>query len=186
MEDNLEEEKSTLLSNHQNSEDETPSSRKGGLITMPFIIGNYYIFIKFQFLGDFLYGYLWIRCFGWFSLVGCFKILIFPCVFWAVNESFEKVASYGLLPNMIFYLMNVYHLEAARGTIILSLWSSASNILAIFGGFLSDSYLGRFKVIAFGTFCSLLVSQFLVVFWISNLVLDICWALWSILPFLLP
>ncbi|XP_057522944.1 protein NRT1/ PTR FAMILY 1.2-like [Amaranthus tricolor] len=116
MEDNLEEEKSTLLSNHQNSEDETPSSRKGGLITMPFII---------------------------------------------VNESFEKVASYGLLPNMIFYLMNVYHLEAARGTIILSLWSSASNILAIFGGFLSDSYLGRFKVIAFGTFCSLLGTSLL-------------------------
>ncbi|XP_021766907.1 protein NRT1/ PTR FAMILY 1.1-like [Chenopodium quinoa] len=73
-----------------------------------------------------------------------------------VNESFEKVASYGLLPNMIFYLMNVYHLEAAKGSIILSLWSASSNVLAIFGGFLSDSYLGRFRVIAFGTFCSLL------------------------------
>ncbi|KNA07630.1 hypothetical protein SOVF_170040 [Spinacia oleracea] len=73
-----------------------------------------------------------------------------------VNEAFEKVSSYGLLPNMIFYLMNVYHLEAAKGSIILSLWSASSNAMAIFGGFLSDSYFGRFRVIAFGTFCSLL------------------------------
>lgn len=78
-----------------------------------------------------------------------------------MNEAFEKVSSYGLLPNMIFYLMNVYHLDAAKGTIILSLWSALSNAMAIFGGFLSDSYLGRFRVIAFGTFCSLLVSSLL-------------------------
>ncbi|KAJ8432388.1 hypothetical protein Cgig2_009990 [Carnegiea gigantea] len=77
-----------------------------------------------------------------------------PFIF--VNESFEKVASYGLLPNMIFYLMNEYHVEAASGSIILSLWSAASNTMAIFGAFLSDSYLGRFRVIALGTCSSLL------------------------------
>lgn len=77
-----------------------------------------------------------------------------PFIF--VNESFEKVASYGLLPNMIFYLMNEYNLEAASGSIILSLWSAASNTMAIFGAFLSDSYLGRFRVIALGTCSSLL------------------------------
>lgn len=78
-----------------------------------------------------------------------------------MNESFEKVASYGLLPNMIFYLMNGYNLEAASGSIILSLWNAASNTMAVFGAFLSDSYLGRFRVIALGTCSSLLVSQFL-------------------------
>ncbi|KAK9750521.1 hypothetical protein RND81_02G202700 [Saponaria officinalis] len=78
-----------------------------------------------------------------------------------VNESFEKVASYGLMPNLIFYLMNGYHLEAANGSIVLSLWSAASNFLAIFGAFLSDSYLGRFRVIALGTLASLLGTTLL-------------------------
>ncbi|KAF3965889.1 hypothetical protein CMV_009962 [Castanea mollissima] len=73
-----------------------------------------------------------------------------------VNESFEKVASYGLMPNMIFYLLNGYHIETANGTSILFMWSAISNALAIVGAFLSDSFLGRFWVIALGSFCSLL------------------------------
>ncbi|XP_057968998.1 protein NRT1/ PTR FAMILY 1.2-like [Malania oleifera] len=73
-----------------------------------------------------------------------------------VNEAFEKVASYGLMPNMIFYLMKGYHIQAANGTSILFLWSALSNGLAIVGAFLSDSYLGRFMVIALGSFSSLL------------------------------
>ncbi|KAK4605287.1 hypothetical protein RGQ29_013381 [Quercus rubra] len=73
-----------------------------------------------------------------------------------VNESFEKVASYGLMPNMIFYLMNGYHIETANGTSILFMWSAISNALAIVGAFLSDSFLGRFWVIALGSFSSLL------------------------------
>ncbi|XP_043704081.1 protein NRT1/ PTR FAMILY 1.2-like [Telopea speciosissima] len=73
-----------------------------------------------------------------------------------LNESFEKVASYGLMPNMIFYLMKDYNLNAAAGTTILLLWSATSNALAIVGAFLSDSYLGRFRVIALGSFSSLL------------------------------
>uniref|UniRef100_A0A7N2L2X2 Nitrate transporter n=1 Tax=Quercus lobata TaxID=97700 RepID=A0A7N2L2X2_QUELO len=72
-----------------------------------------------------------------------------------VNESFEKVASYGLMPNMIFYLMNGYHIETATGTSILFMWSAISNALAIVGAFLSDSFLGRFWVIALGSFSSL-------------------------------
>ncbi|KAJ4830763.1 hypothetical protein Tsubulata_020799, partial [Turnera subulata] len=77
--------------------------RKGGLVTMPFII---------------------------------------------VNETFERVASYGLSGNMIFYLKNEYHMETAAGSTLLFLWSALSNALALFGAFLSDSFLGRFR----GTF----------------------------------
>ncbi|CAL5440581.1 unnamed protein product [Camellia sinensis] len=73
-----------------------------------------------------------------------------------VNESFEKVASFGLMPNMIFYLMESYSMEAATASIFLSLWSAMSNTLAIFGAFLSDSYLGRFPVIVLGSISSLL------------------------------
>lgn len=83
-----------------------------------------------------------------------------------VNEAFEKVASYGLMPNMIFYLMEVYHMEAATGTSILSVWSAFSNGLSIFGAFISDSYLGRFRVIVLGSLSALLGMTFL---WLTSM-----------------
>ena len=76
-----------------------------------------------------------------------------------VNESLEKVASYGIMPNMILYLINDYKMAVAQATNILYTWSAMSNILAIFGAFLSDSYLGRFRVILIGSISSLLVSR---------------------------
>ncbi|KAJ0810987.1 putative proton-dependent oligopeptide transporter family, MFS transporter superfamily [Helianthus annuus] len=75
-----------------------------------------------------------------------------------VNEAFEKVASDGLLANMIFYLMQVYHMEAVTGTSVLYIWSACSTGLSVLGAFVSDSYLGRFRVIAFGSISSLVVS----------------------------
>ncbi|XP_057474208.1 protein NRT1/ PTR FAMILY 1.2-like isoform X1 [Actinidia eriantha] len=88
-----------------------PRRKKGGLITMPFIIAN---------------------------------------------EALEKVASYGLLPNMILYLMMDYHIGIAKGTNILVFWSAATNFLPLVGAFISDSYLGRFLTIGFGSIFSLL------------------------------
>ncbi|GMP51936.1 hypothetical protein CsSME_00017964 [Camellia sinensis var. sinensis] len=73
-----------------------------------------------------------------------------------VNESFERLASIGLSPNMVFYLMNDYNMELATTSIILSLWSALSNGLAIVGAMLADSCLGRFRVIALGSISSLL------------------------------
>ncbi|KAF8407074.1 hypothetical protein HHK36_006199 [Tetracentron sinense] len=72
------------------------------------------------------------------------------------NESFEKVASYGLLANMILYLIRGYNLDSATGASMLFLWSAVSNFMPILGAFLSDSYLGRFRVIALGSIASLL------------------------------
>lgn len=78
-------------------------------------------------------------------------------IFFAANEAFEKVASYGLVPNMIMYLMNDYKIGVSKGTNILFLWSAASNFAPILGAFLSDSYLGRFLTIGLGSLFSLLV-----------------------------
>ncbi|KAE8666391.1 Protein NRT1/ PTR FAMILY 1.2 [Hibiscus syriacus] len=71
------------------------------------------------------------------------------------NETFEKVASFGLLPNMILYLTREYHMSNATGTNVLFLWSAISNFMPILGAFISDSFLGRFSVIAMGTVISL-------------------------------
>jgi len=45
-----------------------------------------------------------------------------------------------------------------EGTKVMNTWSAMSNVLSIFGAFLSDSYFGRFLVISIGSFSSLLVS----------------------------
>ncbi|KAJ0624897.1 putative proton-dependent oligopeptide transporter family, PTR2 family proton/oligopeptide symporter [Helianthus annuus] len=83
-----------------------------------------------------------------------------------VNEAFEKVASSGVMANMIFYLMEVYHMEAATGTIVLSIWTALSNGLSVVGGVISDAYLGRFRVIATGSLFSLVGVTFL---WLTSI-----------------
>ncbi|KAM0888718.1 hypothetical protein ACQ4PT_028192 [Festuca glaucescens] len=71
------------------------------------------------------------------------------------NEIFEKVASFGLHPNMILYLTKRYHMTAADGAMVIYLWSAMSNFLPISGAVLADVYLGRFRVIALGSIVSL-------------------------------
>ncbi|KAJ7973833.1 Protein NRT1/ PTR FAMILY 1.2 like [Quillaja saponaria] len=82
------------------------------------------------------------------------------------NETFEKVAGFGLHVNIIFYLINEYHLDPATGASILFLWSAISNFMPIIGAFVSDSYLGRFRVIAYGTVISLLG---MVLLWLTTI-----------------
>lgn len=99
----------------QISSDSSPipikSRKKGGLITMPFIIAN---------------------------------------------EALEKVASYGLLPNMTFYLMRDYRMEFTPTQNLLFFWSAATNFLPIVGAVVADSYLGRFLTIGLGSIFSFL------------------------------
>ncbi|XP_040383338.1 protein NRT1/ PTR FAMILY 1.2-like [Oryza brachyantha] len=71
------------------------------------------------------------------------------------NEIFEKVATFGLHANMILYLTERYHMAAATGTAVLYIWNALSNFLPVFGAVLSDSCLGRFRVIALGSVVSL-------------------------------
>ncbi|KAK6264100.1 Proton-dependent oligopeptide transporter family - like 10 [Theobroma cacao] len=72
------------------------------------------------------------------------------------NESLEKVASYGLVPNMILYLIKDYHMGVAKGTNTLFFWQAATNFTPILCAFVSDSYLGRYLTIGLGSICSLL------------------------------
>ncbi|KAL6845522.1 hypothetical protein ACP4OV_025017 [Aristida adscensionis] len=71
------------------------------------------------------------------------------------NEIFEKVATFGLTANMILYLTERYLMSSALATVVLYFWSALSNFLPIFGAVLADARLGRFRVIALGSFVSL-------------------------------
>lgn len=87
--------------------------------------------------------------------------LISVVLFVSANETFEKVANIGLQVNMVFYLMSDYHYEPTSAAIIMNLWNAVSYFMTIFGAFLSDSYLGRFSVIAWSTIFELLVCIFI-------------------------
>ncbi|XAR70864.1 hypothetical protein NMG60_11027898 [Bertholletia excelsa] len=84
-----------------------------------------------------------------------------------VNESFERLASTALMPNMIFYLLKFYDFDAVSASVVLALWSALSNGLAIVGAFLADSYLGRFRVITLGSISSLLGTTLL---WLTSMI----------------
>ncbi|CAL9135124.1 unnamed protein product, partial [Musa textilis] len=88
-----------------------------------------------------------------------------PCIM--ANEVLERVASFGLHANMIVYLTKTYHMPPAAGTIVLFIWGAASNFTPIFGAFVSDSCLGRFRVIAIGSFVSLIG---MVLLWLTAVV----------------
>ncbi|KAL1199446.1 Protein NRT1/ PTR FAMILY 1.1 [Cardamine amara subsp. amara] len=89
-------------------------------------------------------------------------ILTMPFII--ANEAFEKVASYGLLQNMILYLMSDYRLGLVKGQTVLFMWVAATNFMPLVGAFLSDSYLGRFLTIAIAS-----LSGFLgmVILWLT-------------------
>lgn len=83
------------------------------------------------------------------------------------NEAFEKVANVGLHVNMILYLLNEYHADPSTAAIIIFLWNAGSNFMPLFGAFLSDSCLGRFRVIAWGTIIDLIG---LIVLWLTAII----------------
>ncbi|MBA0794169.1 hypothetical protein Gohar_018520 [Gossypium harknessii] len=120
-------------------------SKKGGLITMPFIIGFA----------------LALECFHFTWICGIGKS-------WnAGNESLEKVAGYAVVPNMILYLIKDYHMSVAKGTNILFYWQAATNFTPILAAFVADSYLGRFLIIGFASICSLLG---MILLWLTAMV----------------
>ncbi|CAA7039769.1 unnamed protein product [Microthlaspi erraticum] len=72
------------------------------------------------------------------------------------SQALEKLAYYGLVPNMILYLTAEYGMGTAEAANIIFLWSAATNFFPLVGAFIADSYTGRFPLIGFGSFISLL------------------------------
>ncbi|KAL0339040.1 UNVERIFIED_CONTAM: protein NRT1/ PTR FAMILY 1.2 [Sesamum angustifolium] len=68
---------------------------------------------------------------------------------------------------MILYLIKEYNFTAASGTSTLFIWGAISNFMPIFGAFLSDSYFGRFLVIAVATLTTLMG---LIVMWLTAII----------------
>ncbi|CAB4264529.1 unnamed protein product [Prunus armeniaca] len=72
------------------------------------------------------------------------------------NDTFERLASFGLLANFMVYLTRMLHLDQVSASNIINVWSGFTNFAPLLGAFISDAYAGRFRTIAFASFSSLL------------------------------
>jgi len=79
----------------------------------------------------------------------------------AANEALAKLASVGLMPNMVLYLIGDYRLRVLKATKIMFYWFAATNFAPVIGAFVADAYLGRFLAIGLGSILSFLVPSFL-------------------------
>ncbi|KAK6922080.1 Proton-dependent oligopeptide transporter family [Dillenia turbinata] len=86
------------------------------------------------------------------------------------NETFERLATFGLLANFMVYLQTQLHLELVSATNVVNVWSGVSNFAPLIGGYLSDAYVGRFRTIAFASFASFLgMLTLTLIAWIPRL-----------------
>ncbi|CAJ1955254.1 unnamed protein product [Sphenostylis stenocarpa] len=72
------------------------------------------------------------------------------------NEALAKVASVGLIPNMILYLIEDYKVGVVKATKILFLWFAATNFAPVVAAFVADAYLGRFLAIGLASILTFL------------------------------
>ncbi|XVE92556.1 hypothetical protein REPUB_Repub01dG0107700 [Reevesia pubescens] len=72
------------------------------------------------------------------------------------NETFERLATYGLLANFMVYLMSVFHMDQVAASNVIYIWSGVTNFAPLVGAFISDAYAGRFRTIAVASFASFL------------------------------
>ncbi|CAN4094721.1 unnamed protein product [Withania somnifera] len=67
------------------------------------------------------------------------------------NETFERLASMGLVANFMQFLLTVFHLDIVSASNVLNIWSGVTNFIPLLGAFISDAYIGRFWTIAFAS-----------------------------------
>lgn len=74
------------------------------------------------------------------------------------------MATYGLMTNMILYLMKQYNMEMTTASNVLFFWSATTNFMPLVGAIIADSFLGRFYTIGIGSVICLMVILFFVAF----------------------
>jgi len=70
----------------------------------------------------------------------------------------ERLAFYGIAFNLISYLTTVLHEGTAESITSVWNWGGVAWITPLVGGFIADTFLGRYKTISFSLFIYLGVS----------------------------
>ena len=73
-------------------------------------------------------------------------------------EICERLSTMGIAVNLVTYLGGTMHLPSATSANVVTDFMGTSFLLCLLGGFLADSYLGRYRTIAIFAFVQMLVS----------------------------
>lgn len=77
----------------------------------------------------------------------------------AVVELAERFSYYGLAGNLITYLSNVLGEPTVTATKNVNTWVGVSSLFPLVGGFIADSYFGRFKTVIASSVIYLMASS---------------------------
>lgn len=81
----------------------------------------------------------------------------FSCIIILGVHALERFAYYGLICNYILYLnKNPLDWESYNASLVLLMLLGLTNISSCFGGWIADSYLGKFKTIVISFFIYIL------------------------------
>ena len=93
----------------------------------------------------------------------------------------ERLSTMGIAVNLVTYMISIMHLPSSTAANTVTDFMGTSFLLCLLGGFLADSFLGRYKTI--GIFASI---QRLVQFEGSKELWTFCYPLsfqWSIIQY---
>ncbi|CAN0857645.1 Protein NRT1/ PTR FAMILY 2.9 [Linum grandiflorum] len=76
------------------------------------------------------------------------------------NETFEKLGTVGSASNLIVYLTTIFNMSSVSATTLINVFNGTCNLATLVGAFLSDTYFGRYKCLAFASVSSFLVTSF--------------------------
>ncbi|MED6216230.1 hypothetical protein PIB30_005492 [Stylosanthes scabra] len=77
-------------------------------------------------------------------------------IFIICTEFAEQFSYLGLSANLITYLTNEIHQPITEATKNVNTWLGFSSLFPLLGGFIADSYLGRFNTVLISSFIYLL------------------------------
>lgn len=69
----------------------------------------------------------------------------------AAIEFSERLSYFGLATNLILYLTRELHQELQTAARNVNYWLGVTALMPLLGGFLADSYLGRFSTVLYST-----------------------------------
>ncbi|KAK0585945.1 hypothetical protein LWI29_036692 [Acer saccharum] len=72
------------------------------------------------------------------------------------NETFEKLGSIGTSSNLLVYLTTVFNMKSVSAATLVNVYNGSTNLAPLLGAFLSDTYFGRYKTLAFASISTLL------------------------------
>ncbi|RWW09318.1 hypothetical protein GW17_00027185, partial [Ensete ventricosum] len=72
----------------------------------------------------------------------------------AGNEIFEKLGALGTITNLVVYLTTVFHLRSITTATIVNVFNGTTNLAPLLGGFLADTYLGRYATLGLASLAS--------------------------------